>query len=227
MSSDDLRRRWWRYCDEATERAGKEPNTALRPIAAFYRSLSGEERAGVDELLIEALGRRSSAAGEPWYEAENARWLPEYLVGEFQIRAALPALRSLAEWLETEDTPGAPYEWATVNQLIGRLVEQPTNEEGGRTVRPVPELIDGATLLQVADLSSATPTRATRHLVAGREVTAFANLALAQYENDSGVYLFYCDEDWNTVTDTYHGTLEEALAQAEFEFGAVSFVPIP
>jgi hypothetical protein len=97
------------------------------------------------------------------------------------------------------------------------------HEAGGRTMRPVPELIDGATVLQVADLSSATPTRATRHVVAGREVTAFAHLALAQYENDSGVYLFYCDADWNTVTDTYHDTLERALSQAQFEFGSLTF----
>jgi hypothetical protein len=219
---DQLRRRWWGYCETALQRAGKEPNSALPKIAAFYRSLDEAEQADVDELLIERLGRRSSAAAAPWYEAENARSLPEYLVGELRIRSALPALRSLAAWLETQETPGAPFEWAMVDRLIGRLVELPSND----AVRAVPEHIDGATVLQVADLSSAAPTGATRHVVHGREVASFAHLALAQYENDSGVYLFYCDADWNTVTDTYHDTLEAAVSQTEFEFGSVTFVPV-
>jgi hypothetical protein len=53
-----------------------------------------------------------------------------------------------------------------------------------------------------------------------------ASLALAQYDDDPGIYLFYCDEDWNAVTDAYHDDLEHAVAQAEFEFGPVEFVPM-
>jgi hypothetical protein len=82
-------------------------------------------------------------------------------------------------------------------------------------------------VLRVADLRGAIPTHATRHVVAGREVTDFAHLAIARYGDDSGVYLFYCDESWNTVTDTYHGTLEQALSQAEFEFGTLTFTDVP
>jgi hypothetical protein len=41
------------------------------------------------------------------------------------------------------------------------------------------------------------------------------------------VYLFHCDADWNTVTDTYHDTLEQALSQAEFEFGTLTFTDVP
>ena len=49
-------------------------------------------------------------------------------------------------------------------------------------------------------------------------------MALAKYSADPGLYLFYCDADWNIVTDTYHATMDEAIAQAEFEFGSVAFV---
>ena len=39
-----------------------------------------------------------------------------------------------------------------------------------------------------------------------------------RYEGEESVYLFGCDADWNEITDTWHETLEEALAQAEFEY---------
>lgn len=89
-----------------------------------------------------------------------------------------------------------------------------------------PEKIDGARVLQVARLDNSTRTGRTRHVVAGREVTEFASLALAQYDNDPGVYLFYCDEAWNAMTDTYHDDLERAIAQAEFEFDSIEFAPV-
>lgn len=34
--------------------------------------------------------------------------------------------------------------------------------------------------------------------------------------------MFGCDGDWNTVTDTWHETLEGALEQAEFEYEGVT-----
>jgi hypothetical protein len=91
-------------------------------------------------------------------------------------------------------------------------------------VKPVPPVIDGAQVLKIADLSQARPTHATRHVVKGQEVGDFAGLALARYDEQSGVYLFYCDRNWKTVTDTYHETLELAIAQAEFEFGSLTFI---
>ncbi len=71
-----------------------------------------------------------------------------------------------------------------------------------------PEQIDGATVLKVADLSNATPTGRTRHVVAGEQAPAFAVLAIAKYESDPGFYLFYCDAEWRAITDTYHETIE-------------------
>ena len=86
-----------------------------------------------------------------------------------------------------------------------------------------PRAIDGATVLRFADLSTTSRTGKTRHIVHGREATNFAALAIAQYQSDPGFYLFYCDGDWNTITDTYHDTIDAAIAQAQFEFGSVAF----
>ena len=34
-----------------------------------------------------------------------------------------------------------------------------------------------------------------------QEVGPFAALAIAQYEESEDVYLFYCDQQWNVITD--------------------------
>ena len=39
-------------------------------------------------------------------------------------------------------------------------------------------------------------------------------------------YLFYCDVAWNSVTDTYHDSMESAVEQAEFEFGPLKFIDV-
>jgi hypothetical protein len=95
---------------------------------------------------------------------------------------------------------------------------------GDRAVKEPPRRLDGARVLKFADISGWTPTGRTRHFRDGRQVTHFASLAIAQYESDPGFYLFYCDDDWNVVTDTYHDTIDGAVSQAEFEFGAPAFL---
>lgn len=66
-----------------------------------------------------------------------------------------------------------------------------------------PEFLDGVRVVQFASLEQAQPTGKTRHVVNGLEVSGFAAVAVAQCDEDaSGVYLFYCDESWNVVTDT-------------------------
>ena len=47
-------------------------------------------------------------------------------------------------------------------------------------------------------------------------------LAICRYDGEDGYYLFGCDSNWNAVTDTWHTTLEEAQAQAEFEYESVT-----
>lgn len=46
----------------------------------------------------------------------------------------------------------------------------------------------------------------------------FVTLKIAKFDNDPGYYL-YCLTAEGEETDTYHSSMEEALEQAEFEFG--------
>jgi hypothetical protein len=71
------------------------------------------------------------------------------------------------------------------------------------------------------------PTGRTRHVVNGEDAAGFAALAIAKYDSDPGFYLFYCDGEWRVVTDTYHDTVEAAITQAEFEYGALTFEEPP
>ncbi|MFB7877595.1 hypothetical protein ACFC06_20295 [Nocardia sp. NPDC056064] len=91
-------------------------------------------------------------------------------------------------------------------------------------MRRIPVLIDGARVLRVADISALVPTGRTRHIVFGAFVDRFDRLAIARYDGADGFYLFYCDAEWNCITDTYHDDVASAIRQAEFEYGAVSFV---
>ena len=61
-----------------------------------------------------------------------------------------------------------------------------------------------------------------KQVVAGVVQDPMAALAIGQYEGEDCFYLFGCDISWNCVTDTWHPTLDEALAQAEFEYAGVS-----
>ena len=49
-----------------------------------------------------------------------------------------------------------------------------------------------------------------------------AGLAICQYAGEEAFYLFGCDADWQSVTDTWHETLNDAQDQAEFEYEGVN-----
>ena len=89
----------------------KQSQEALFVLARRYRDLSPEDRAIVDELLAEQVQS----------EDEHVRFDALALVDEFKIGSAVPALRGLADWLERRGHPGAPYEWAQVNRILGDL----------------------------------------------------------------------------------------------------------
>ncbi len=116
---------------------------------------------------------------------------------------------------------------ARLGQWSGMTPERPVimwpmPNADGSLVHP-PPFLDGARVLQVASLSRAQPTGATRHVVNGNEVTDFAALAVAQYDGSVTAYLFYCDSDWRVVTDTEHESVRMAIEQAHFEFGLLQF----
>ena len=90
-------------------------------------------------------------------------------------------------------------------------------------MRNPPLEIDGASVLSVASLGYRTTQGRTRHIVEGKEMEGFGGLIIAKYSSDPGFYLFYCDSDWNVITDTYHDSMANAIDQAGFEFGDVIF----
>ena len=53
-------------------------------------------------------------------------------------------------------------------------------------------------------------------------MSAMAGLAICQYPGEDAFYLFGCDADWGTITDTWHQSIEDAKVQAEFEYEGVS-----
>ncbi|MFE2996188.1 hypothetical protein ACFXG4_14365 [Nocardia sp. NPDC059246] len=91
----------------------------------------------------------------------------------------------------------------------------------------VPRFLDGARVLATADIRGATPSGRTRHEVDGLVVNDFVGLAIARYDASPEVYLFYCDGEWNVITDTCHHSIAGAREQASDEFGPVEFVESP
>lgn len=88
-----------------------------------------------------------------------------------------------------------------------------------------PTEIDGAKVLAIATVEAGTNTGSTRHVRGGELVNGrIERLALAQYADQPGVYLFYCDEEWTVITDTLHDDIAAALDQAHFEFRDLTFV---
>ena len=86
-------------------------------------------------------------------------------------------------------------------------------------MRPPPERIGAAKVVSYTPIDSRhKPTGACRHIVRGELLCALAGLIVSQYKDDKSFYLFYCDDDWNVLTDTWHETLEDALDQAEAEY---------
>ena len=82
-----------------------------------------------------------------------------------------------------------------------------------------PRIVDNAKLIAYLVLTDSNiRTGNTRHIVGGSLIKNFYGLAICQYENDKGFYLFYCDSSWKTITDTHHETIEDAKDQAEFEY---------
>jgi len=86
-----------------------------------------------------------------------------------------------------------------------------------------PTTIDGARVLAVAYITSAVAARGTTiHRVNGEEVGPFAALAIAQYEEDEDVYLLYCDDQWNVITEVCRDSVDAAKGTAAFEYDGIN-----
>lgn len=120
MTALDVRASWMRFRQSVSEDviARKDSQSALFVLFDHYRALPAADRPIIDEFLAEELGSTD----------ETTRFHALALINEFRITAALPALRRLAEWLETRSSPGAPHEWAKVNRIIAALLESKVHD---------------------------------------------------------------------------------------------------
>jgi hypothetical protein len=90
-------------------------------------------------------------------------------------------------------------------------------------VKEVPKTLDGANVLLYTSLDERhRHTGNCNQIVDGVLQGPAKALAICQYDGEESVYLFGCDENWKTVTDTWHETVEAAKKQAEFEYEGVS-----
>ena len=92
-----------------------------------------------------------------------------------------------------------------------------------------PDDVAGASVLLYSVIDDRhRPTGGTQHIVDGVLQPACQGLLIIRAEPpDEGFFLFGCDADWSTVTDTWHASLEETKAQAEFEYEGVSRTWLP
>ena len=90
-------------------------------------------------------------------------------------------------------------------------------------MKTVPKILDGAKVVIYTPIDERhRPTGNCNQIVAGVLQGPASGLAICQYEGEDSFYLFGCDEDWNSVTDTWHESVEDAKAQAEFEYEGVN-----
>ncbi len=81
---------------------------------------------------------------------------------------------------------------------------------------------EGARILKRVELSAHHfPKSRTRHYLptdSANPYPVFVSLEIAQYEGSTEYYLFHITADGEN-TDTWHASLEDAMDQANFEFG--------
>ncbi len=117
MTPDEFRKEMeaYRADVESEADAARDSFLAYQRLQTLYRRFDLEERRLASDVISD------------WVvsEDEAKRWDAVALIDDFAIASALPALRSLADRLESSDEPGAPYEWAKVNRVIGTLALAP------------------------------------------------------------------------------------------------------
>ena len=82
-----------------------------------------------------------------------------------------------------------------------------------------PQTIDSANVLAWAAIDDGVQaTGNTIHRRGGEVLNPASKLAICRYEEENSYYLFYCDENWEVITDTWHQSMDDAKSQAEFEY---------
>ena len=106
-------RRWEEFRDGVARRAvaSKSSQSVVVELSREYQRLGSDDRAEVDVLLSSWLLSADEAV----------RFDAVAVVDGNEVCSAIPALRELMGRLEASDEPGAVYEWAKVNRVLGRL----------------------------------------------------------------------------------------------------------
>jgi hypothetical protein len=95
--------------EEANRR--RDPYIVLDKLSSLYQAYGPEEQRAADRVIADwALS-----------EDEGLRFDALWLIRQFQIRSAVPALRRLSDRLRGESVPGAPYEHQKLSRLLKDL----------------------------------------------------------------------------------------------------------
>jgi hypothetical protein len=88
-------------------------------------------------------------------------------------------------------------------------------------MKPPGQTIDQQRILAYCILAdSHDRTGRTRHLDVEGTLPSPAGLAISpDPDTRDACFLFYCDDNWAVIADTWHASVPDAKAQAEFEFG--------
>jgi len=83
----------------------------------------------------------------------------------------------------------------------------------------IPEEIGDAKVLYYIKIEGHyQSTGNTKQIVNGVLMGPAYGLAICKYEDDDAYYLFGCDKSWQSVTDTWHESIEDAMKQGKFEY---------
>ena len=91
----------------------KDPQLALGDLDAVYQRLDAHERQLADVVISEWLAQ----------DGTDRQFTAISMIDRHGTVSALPALRAAEARFETASGPSAPYDWAKVNRVIGRLVD--------------------------------------------------------------------------------------------------------
>lgn len=110
---DGVRARWieLREMDDEIASANKAPNEAIASAIARYRVLVDRDRSVIDQLLTEQVESKD----------EDTRFVALALVDDCRISSATDALHRLKGWLNDQSFPGAQYELAKIDRILGTL----------------------------------------------------------------------------------------------------------
>jgi hypothetical protein len=120
MTPEEFRERFEAFWERANAEAvaSKSSQQAYEELRSLYARLDVDERLVADDILADWVLSND----------DSRLWDALALIRDFNVKSALPALRKLEARLETSNAPGAPYDWAKVNRLIGHLL----SEDGGQ-----------------------------------------------------------------------------------------------